>query len=181
MKDLIVRPIQRIPRYELLIQVKNFSFWELYLMAKINNTEIRTRDFCVAVKHSTTRPIKYLLTLWYIFLQRLLDNTPRDHPDSPLLQQACRVMHDLAVKIGTVNDSQHEEDMQETLKKLELLLITDVRKFFKYLIQFYIYCPFHILLFLSWIFFQQSSYFILPALPVLSWWYPTIATAFFAF
>lgn len=35
-------------------------------------------------------------------------------------------MHDLAVKIGTVNDSQHEEDMQETLKKLELLLITDV-------------------------------------------------------
>ncbi|XP_059178943.1 rho guanine nucleotide exchange factor 17-like isoform X2 [Physella acuta] len=77
MKDLIVRPIQRIPRYELLIQ-------------------------------------------------RLLDNTPRDHPDSPLLQQACRVMHDLAVKIGTVNDSQHEEDMQETLKKLELLLITDL-------------------------------------------------------
>uniref|UniRef100_A0A2C9K8D3 DH domain-containing protein n=1 Tax=Biomphalaria glabrata TaxID=6526 RepID=A0A2C9K8D3_BIOGL len=77
MKDLIVRPIQRIPRYELLIQ-------------------------------------------------RLLDNTPRDHPDHPLLQQACRVMHDLAVKIGTVNDSQQEEDMQETLKKLELLLITDL-------------------------------------------------------
>lgn len=77
MKDLIVRPIQRIPRYELLIQ-------------------------------------------------RLLDNTSRDHPDHPLLQQACRVMHDLAVKLGTVNDSQHEEDMQETLKKLELLLITDL-------------------------------------------------------
>lgn len=77
MKDLIVRPIQRIPRYELLIQ-------------------------------------------------RLLDNTSRDHPDYPLLQRACKVMHDLAVKIGTVNDSQQGEDMQETLKKLELLLITDL-------------------------------------------------------
>ncbi|KAK7475293.1 hypothetical protein BaRGS_00033440 [Batillaria attramentaria] len=77
MKDLIVRPIQRIPRYELLIQ-------------------------------------------------RLLDNTPVDHPDYLLLQQACRAMHELAVKIGTVTDSQHEEDMQETLKKLELLLITDL-------------------------------------------------------
>lgn len=30
------------------------------------------------------------------------------------------------MKIGTVTESQHEEDMQETLKKLELLLITDV-------------------------------------------------------
>ncbi|XP_076467848.1 rho guanine nucleotide exchange factor 17-like [Babylonia areolata] len=77
MKDLIVRPIQRIPRYELLIQ-------------------------------------------------RLLDNTPVDHPDHPLLQRACRAMHDLALKIGTVTHSQHEEDMQETLKKLELLLITDL-------------------------------------------------------
>ncbi|XP_076447070.1 rho guanine nucleotide exchange factor 17-like isoform X2 [Babylonia areolata] len=77
MKDLIVRPIQRIPRYELLIQ-------------------------------------------------RLLDNTPGDHPDYPLLQRACRTMHDLAMRIGTVTDSQHEEDMQETLKKLELLLITDL-------------------------------------------------------
>ncbi|XP_067663599.1 rho guanine nucleotide exchange factor 17-like [Haliotis asinina] len=77
MKDLIVRPIQRIPRYELLIQ-------------------------------------------------RLLENTPRDHPDFPLLQQADKVMHDLAMRIGNLNDSQHEEDMQESLKKLELLLITDL-------------------------------------------------------
>ncbi|RUS82014.1 hypothetical protein EGW08_010241, partial [Elysia chlorotica] len=37
---------------------------------------------------------------------RLLDNTSREHPDYPLLQKACKVMHDLAVKIGTVNDSQ---------------------------------------------------------------------------
>ena len=58
--------------------------------------------------------------------QRLLDNTPVDHPDYVLLQQACRAMHELAMKIGTVTESQHEEDMQETLKKLELLLITDV-------------------------------------------------------
>ncbi|XP_050417239.1 rho guanine nucleotide exchange factor 17 [Patella vulgata] len=77
MKDLIVRPIQRIPRYELL-------------------------------------------------LQRLISSTPLDHPDYPLLEKAEKRMHDLALKIGSVNDSQHEEDMQETLKKLELLLITDL-------------------------------------------------------
>ncbi|XP_041358523.1 rho guanine nucleotide exchange factor 17-like isoform X2 [Gigantopelta aegis] len=76
-KDLIVRPIQRIPRYELLIQ-------------------------------------------------RLLDNTPRDHPDFDLLQHADKVMHDLAIKIGTLSENQSEEDMQQTLKKLELLLITDL-------------------------------------------------------
>ena len=37
-------------------------------------------------------------------------------------------MHDLAIKIGTLNENQSEEDMQQTLKKLELLLITDVSK-----------------------------------------------------
>ncbi|ESP04423.1 hypothetical protein LOTGIDRAFT_170816 [Lottia gigantea] len=76
MKDLIVRPIQRIPRYELL-------------------------------------------------LQRLISSTPIDHPDYPLLEKAEKKIHELAVKIGSVNDSQ-QEDMQETLKKLELLLITDL-------------------------------------------------------
>lgn len=35
-------------------------------------------------------------------------------------------MHDFAIKLGTVNESQHEEDQQATLKRLELLLITDV-------------------------------------------------------
>ncbi|XP_060074181.1 rho guanine nucleotide exchange factor 17-like [Ylistrum balloti] len=73
MKDLIVRPIQRIPRYELLIQ-------------------------------------------------RLIENTPPDHPDFPLLKEAERVMHNFAIKLGTVNESQHEEDQQSTLKKLELLV-----------------------------------------------------------
>ncbi|GAB1601782.1 rho guanine nucleotide exchange factor 17-like [Argonauta hians] len=77
LKDLIARPIQRIPRYELLIQ-------------------------------------------------RLLENTPKDHPDSKLLMQAEKVMHEMAVKIGTINDSQQEEGQHETLRKLELLLITDL-------------------------------------------------------
>ncbi|KAJ8297486.1 hypothetical protein KUTeg_024017 [Tegillarca granosa] len=77
MKDLIVRPIQRIPRYELLIQ-------------------------------------------------RLLDNTPTDHPDYKLLKEAERVMHDFAIKLGTVNETQNEEDQQESLRKLELLLLTDL-------------------------------------------------------
>ncbi|KAK3099343.1 hypothetical protein FSP39_002973 [Pinctada imbricata] len=77
MKDLIVRPIQRIPRYELLIQ-------------------------------------------------RLIEHTPRDHPDFLLLKEAEKVMHDFAIKLGTVNETQHEEDQQESLKRLELLLITDL-------------------------------------------------------
>ncbi|CAE1228221.1 ARHGEF17 [Acanthosepion pharaonis] len=75
MKDLIVRPIQRIPRYELLIQ-------------------------------------------------RLAENTAKDHPDYLLLMQAEKVMHDMALKIGSISNS--EEGQHETLKKLELLLITDL-------------------------------------------------------
>lgn len=77
LKDLIVRPIQRIPRYELLIQ-------------------------------------------------RLLDNTPGNHPDYILLKQAERVMHEFARKIGSANETQIEDSQQETLKKLELLLINDL-------------------------------------------------------
>ncbi|KAK3599920.1 hypothetical protein CHS0354_012562 [Potamilus streckersoni] len=77
MKDLIVRPVQRIPRYEL-------------------------------------------------FLQRLLDHTPTDHPDYELLKEAEKVIHEFALKIGTANETQHEEGQQESLKKLELLLNTDL-------------------------------------------------------
>ncbi|KAL4230318.1 Rho guanine nucleotide exchange factor (GEF) 17 [Mactra antiquata] len=77
LKDLIVRPVQRIPRYELLIQ-------------------------------------------------RLLVNTSGDHPDYTLLQEAEKVMHEFARKIGSLNETQTEDGQQETLKKLELLLITDL-------------------------------------------------------
>ncbi|XP_052795496.1 rho guanine nucleotide exchange factor 17-like isoform X2 [Mya arenaria] len=77
LKDLIVRPIQRIPRYELLIQ-------------------------------------------------RLLVNTPPDHPDYALLQDAEKVMHEFARKIGSLSETNTEDGQQETLKKLELLLITDL-------------------------------------------------------
>jgi len=59
-------------------------------------------------------------------VQRLLDNTPSAHRDYEQLQQAERTIHKLAVKINSVKESKHEEDLQETLKKLELLLITDV-------------------------------------------------------
>ncbi|WAQ98698.1 ARHGH-like protein [Mya arenaria] len=79
LKDLIVRPIQRIPRYELLIQ-------------------------------------------------RLLVNTPPDHPDYALLQDAEKVMHEFARKIGSLSETNTEDGQQETLKKLELLLITDNKK-----------------------------------------------------
>ena len=59
-------------------------------------------------------------------LQRLLDNTPGNHPDYVLLKQAEKVMHEFARKIGTANETQIEDSQQETLKKLELLLINDV-------------------------------------------------------
>ncbi|KAH3843698.1 rho guanine nucleotide exchange factor 17-like [Dreissena polymorpha] len=77
LKDLIVRPIQRIPRYELLIQ-------------------------------------------------RLLVNTPTEHPDYALLQEAEKVMHEFARKIGSLSETSPEDGHQETLKKLEMMLITDL-------------------------------------------------------
>lgn len=61
-----------------------------------------------------------------VIFQRLIEHTPPNHPDFPLLKEAEKVMHDFAIKLGTVNESQHEEDQQATLKRLELLLITDV-------------------------------------------------------
>ena len=59
-------------------------------------------------------------------LQRLLDNTPAAHRDYEQLQRAEKTIHKLALRINSVKESKHEEDLQETLKKLELLLITDV-------------------------------------------------------
>lgn len=66
-----------------------------------------------------------------VLFQRLIEHTPPGHPDFPLLKEAEKVMHDFAIKLGTVNESQHEEDQQATLKRLELLLITDVSYFIK--------------------------------------------------
>ena len=65
---------------------------------------------------------------WFycLLLQRLLENTPPDHPDFALLEQAGKTIHELALKINSAKESKHEEEFQETLKKLELLLITDV-------------------------------------------------------
>lgn len=60
-------------------------------------------------------------------LQRLLDNTPVGHHDYEQLQLAEKTIHKLALKINSVKESKHGEDLQETLKKLELLLITDVK------------------------------------------------------
>jgi len=59
-------------------------------------------------------------------IQRILDNTPAKHPDHEQLRQAEKTIHQLALRINSVKESKHEEDLQETLRKLELLLITDV-------------------------------------------------------
>jgi hypothetical protein len=56
----------------------------------------------------------------------LLVNTAGDHPDYSLLREAERAMHEFARKINSLNETQTEDSQQETLKKLELLLITDV-------------------------------------------------------
>jgi len=59
-------------------------------------------------------------------IQRLLDNTAAAHPDYQQLRQAEKTIHQLAMRINSVKESKYEEDLQETLRKLELLLITDV-------------------------------------------------------
>ena len=66
-------------------------------------------------------------------MQRLVENTPGDHPDHEYLVKAEGATHNLALKINSVKESKQSEDLQDTLKKLELLLITDVSCTFKYL------------------------------------------------
>ncbi len=57
----------------------------------------------------------------------MLDYTTSDHPDHALLLKAEKAIHELALKINKTKEGKQEEDLQETLKKLELMLITDVR------------------------------------------------------
>ena len=58
--------------------------------------------------------------------QRLIENTPRDHPDHNLLLGAEVAIHEVALRINSVKESKHEESLQETLRTLEFLLVTDV-------------------------------------------------------
>lgn len=51
-----------------------------------------------------------------------------DHPDYVCLKEAEGAVHGIALKINSVKESKQEEGLQDTLKKLEVLLITDVRK-----------------------------------------------------
>ena len=62
----------------------------------------------------------------HLLLQRLLENTDDSHPDAQLLKEAEKAIHNLALKINSVKENKQEHDLQETVKKLELLLITDV-------------------------------------------------------
>ena len=67
------------------------------------------------------------------YLQRLVENTPTGHPDHEYLVKAEGAIHNLALKINSVKESKQSEDLQDTLKKLELLLITDVSCTLKFL------------------------------------------------
>jgi hypothetical protein len=58
-----------------------------------------------------------------------MDNTPTGHPDHKYLLAADKIIHQLALRINSAKESRQEEDYQETIKKLELLLITDVKGF----------------------------------------------------
>ena len=62
----------------------------------------------------------------YFLFQRLLVNTQGDHPDYILLKEVETTLHNFAKKIGQLSEHQVEDGQQETLKKLEMLLITDV-------------------------------------------------------
>lgn len=105
---------------------------------------------------------KYHISSYAFFsfpiFQRLAENTAKDHPDYLLLMQAEKVMHDMALKIGSISNS--EEGQHETLKKLELLLITDVSKLvgnlkiiinilFSFSLVFFVYLTYSILFFHS--------------------------------
>ena len=89
--------MQRIPRYELLIKVR--------LKTKRINAQL------------------IVLSL----LQRLLESTDPEHGDYAHLQKAEVAVHELAMRINTMKESQRDECLQDTLKKLELLLLTDVK------------------------------------------------------
>jgi hypothetical protein len=62
-------------------------------------------------------------------LKRLIEHTPKDHQDHQLLLEAESAIHELALKINTVKENKQEEIMQESLKQLEILLMTDVSCF----------------------------------------------------
>lgn len=57
----------------------------------------------------------------------MYDNTPAQHPDSALLPKAMSVVHELALRINTVQAAHIEEQRVQTLKTLEELLQSDVR------------------------------------------------------
>lgn len=56
----------------------------------------------------------------------MLEHTPRDHRDYELLKQAEAAVHELALCINTAKENRQSEHVQDTLKKLELILMTDV-------------------------------------------------------
>ena len=63
-----------------------------------------------------------------LIFQRLLDHTPTDHPDYAKLQEAEGAVHALALKINSAKEQKQEHGArQNTLKTLELLLITEVK------------------------------------------------------
>ncbi|XP_064637015.1 uncharacterized protein LOC135493544 [Lineus longissimus] len=61
-----------------------------------------------------------------LLLRRLIEHTPKEHQDHHLLLEAESAIHELALKINTVKETKQEEIMQESLKQLEMLLMTDL-------------------------------------------------------
>ena len=58
----------------------------------------------------------------------MIENTPLSHPDHILLKDADRVLHNFVIKLEIVDESRQVEDCQDSLKRLELLLLTEVSK-----------------------------------------------------
>lgn len=92
--SLIIMPVQRIPRYELLIQVSYSQ-----------------KDYCGDDLKSES------------YLQRLLKHTDSSHPDHALLLAAQLEVHELAVKINlSERETLEIEQQQQTLRDLEALI-----------------------------------------------------------
>lgn len=106
---LLIMPVQRIPRYELLIQV--------WIICWIDANWSLSRKYILRNAYKNHLGVGLELNRsWdlHLLLQTLLKHTDPSHPDHQLLYEAQREVHDLAMKINCTE--------RETLKELEALI-----------------------------------------------------------
>lgn len=97
--DLMIKPVQRIPRYELLVKVSDFKIelWaccESYSDCLVMESPLKRRWMCCCL------------------FKDLLKHTPEDHPDHPYLLDAQRDIKRLAEKINKGRRSAEEAERE---------------------------------------------------------------------